>query len=83
MTEDCGKTWTRLSPEVAIPGEITANMRYAEAVAVNYMGDRLQVQVSCKTTVFPPWSIEVKLESADLGKTWSVVEIREKETDAE
>ena len=83
ITEDCGKTWERLSPEEAISEEITDNMRYAEAVAVNYMDDRLQVQVSCKTTVFPPWSIEVLLESVDLGQTWSMVEIWEKETDVE
>ena len=83
LTTDCGKTWARISPEVEIPEEITANMRYAEAVAVKYVGDKLQVQVSCKTTVLPPWSIEAKLESADLGKTWSVVEIWEKETDEE
>lgn len=83
LTEDCGKTWARISPEEEISEEITANMRYAEAVAANYVDDRLQVQVSCKTTVFPPWSIEVKLESADLGETWIVVEIWEKETDAE
>ena len=83
LTEDCGKTWARLSPEVVIPEEITTNMRYAEAVAVKYVDDKLQVQVSCKTTVLPPWSIEAELESADLGKTWSVVEIWEKETDEE
>lgn len=83
LTTDCGDTWTRLAPEMAIPEEITSNMRYAEAKDVIYLEDKLQVQVSCKTTTYPPWSIEVKLESTDMGKTWTVVETWEQETDKE
>lgn len=83
LTSDGGKTWTRLVPEVAIPEEITSSMRYAEAVSVSYSEERLRVQVSCKTVSLAPWSIEVLLESTDMGETWSVVEIWERETDGE
>lgn len=83
LTEDQGKNWTRLRPEVAIPEEITANMRYAEAAGVSYEEGNLVVQVSCKTIGGSPWSIEVKLVSGDLGKTWEVAEYWERATDAE
>ena len=73
LTKDRGKTWTRLAPEAAIPEEITSNMRYAEAADVFFEDGRLVVQVSCKTESGNPWSIEVKLESEDLGKTWTMI----------
>jgi len=83
LTKDCGKTWTRLEPETAISKDITDNMRYAEAAGVTYENGKLVVQVSCKTMSGNPWSIEVNLESEDLGDTWKVIEILEKATDAE
>jgi len=73
LTKDSGKTWTRLAPEVAIPEEITSNMRYAEAADVSFEDGRLVVQVSCKTESGNPWSIEAKLESEDLGETWTMI----------
>ncbi len=83
LTKDSGKTWTRLSPDVAIPEEITSTMRYAEAAEVYFADNKLVVQVSCKTESGKPWSIEVLLASEDMGETWEVIEIWEKETDAE
>ena len=73
LTKDSGKTWTRLAPETAIPEEITSEMRYAEAADVYYENGRLVAQVSCKTESGNPWSIEVKLESEDLGETWTMI----------
>ncbi len=73
LTKDSGETWTRLAPEAAISEEITTNMRYAEAADVYYENGRLVAQVSCKTKSGNPWSIEVKLESEDLGETWTMI----------
>lgn len=70
LTKDSGKTWTRLAPETAVPREITSDMRYAEVADVYYEKNRLVVQVSYKTESGNPWSVEVKLESEDLGETW-------------
>lgn len=72
-TKDSGKTWTRLAPEAAIPTEITSDMRYAEAADVYYENGCLVALVSCKTESGTPWSIEVKLESEDLGETWTMI----------
>ena len=83
LTKDSGATWTKLEPEMAISKEITDNMRYSEAAEVTYADGKLLVQVSCKTTSGNPWSIEVKLESEDLGETWKVIETLEKATDVE
>lgn len=83
LTTDSGNTWTRLALEEEIPEDITSNMRYAEAVDVTYLENRLQVQVSCKTKDYSPWSVEIKLESVDMGETWCIVETWEEETDAE
>lgn len=83
LTKDSGATWTKLEPKTVISKEITDNMRYAEAAGVTYENGKLVVQVSCKTTSGNPWSIEVKLESEDLSKTWKVMEVLEKATDAE
>lgn len=73
LTGDSGKTWTRLALESIIPEEITSDIRYAEAADICYEEDRLIVQVSCKTESGTPWSIEVKLASEDLGKTWTLI----------
>ena len=70
LTRDSGKSWTRLTPEAAIPEEITSDMRYAEAADVYYENGRLVAQVSCKTESGSPWSIEVKLESGSLYVTY-------------
>ncbi len=83
LTLNQGTSWIRLPLENTLPEDITADMRYAEIVGIDYDAGTLTAQVSCKTSSGKPWSIEVTLESKDTGKTWTLVEKNEKLTDAE
>lgn len=83
LTKDRGETWQQLTPETALPEEITGNMRYAEVAGVAYEDEKLLIQISCKTVSGVPWSMEVEAASGDFGETWEIIEIKEKATDEE